>query len=200
MELFLQENWLVLLSLLVALVGGVPGFIKVLDHIKNRPIFTFMLENLVTGEMNIQAKQTSTAMILLTGTASNKGAIPLSPAYFNLKAHISTGWINFERMIIPPGTRFNSHSQIIDLQEPETSDMQRYRGSISEATPVRGNLMFTSSQVTNEELKNIMDWKLQLECVDIFGRKHHTDVDLHLSGINQPIIYPKHGLTITPKK
>jgi hypothetical protein len=50
MTQFVVGNWLSLLSLAVALIGGVPGVIAVLEHMRRGPEFGVTVPNFITGE------------------------------------------------------------------------------------------------------------------------------------------------------
>jgi hypothetical protein len=141
------------------------------------------------------------AMIFLTGTVSNEGTVPLSPEYFDLEVHLHNRWINFERMLIPPGVKLHSTVQNIELEDTHKNDMQLFKERIIEAMPLRGHLMFVSSKITKDVLEeNYKNLKLRLVCVDIFNKKHKIDLALPQFVVGQGKVYPKHGMTVTPKK
>lgn len=170
---FITKNWLAIISLLVALIGGIPGIIAVINQRKNRPIFTFSLVNLIIGESRDEPSGETRTMVLLTGTASNQGASVLSPACFELECKISGTWIKFEKRLIPEGASFQSDVQDLQLSSAWKTDLQRFNGSVTKGMPLTGHLMFLSPAVPLEELRG--------------------------TPVATPTTYPKHGLTATPR-
>ena len=104
---FFAENWLVMLSLAVAVTGGIPGILSVISYWRNRPEFRFALANVVTGvTLPVSAttagcpteeyiREHGRTFLLLTGTASNEGKKSLIPAYYELRVidHPQSGWL-----------------------------------------------------------------------------------------------------------
>lgn len=196
---FLKDNWIAILSLIVALIGGIPGIIAIINHQKNRPNFEFRLVNLITGLMAMQKRAEAPTMILLTGTVSNKGNTVLTPAHFELKAKIGGVWFQFEKTLIPENATFDSEVQGIKTDHPWKRDLQRFNGSVSTGMPIDGHLMFISHDVSLERLRGSSDLEMRFICVDVFGKRHETDVKLELNAIKRGTVYPKHGLKIKPK-
>jgi hypothetical protein len=66
--------------------------------------------------------------------------------------------------------------------------------------PLVGNLMFTSSNISLEDLNKAKanDLELHLICVDIFGKRHEVMIPLDYQSGNK--VYPKHGLSVSDKK
>lgn len=191
---FLQQHWIALLSLLVALIGGVPGIIAVVDHLRKRPIFRFTLVNVITGR---DAAKDQT-IVLLTGTATNEGNKPLTPALFELRVRSHRAWLTFDKALIPEGARFSSDTQSITVADPSKHDLQRLSASISPETPLYGHLLFVSSAVSLDALRSqeSPDWRLT--CVDVFDRRHEARLQLPKDD-GRGLVFPKHGVTVSPK-
>ena len=196
---FLRNNWLAIISLLVALIGGVPGVIAVINQRKNRPIFRFDLVNVITGEMPKKPSGDVHTMILLTGTASNEGNSVLSPAYFELECKVDGTWIKFEKTLIPEDAQFQSDVQDIQLASAWRRDLQRFSSTVTRGMPLNGHLMFISPNVPLVKVRNKPDLQLKLTCWDIFGKEHVTPIVLSSNAIGAGAMYPKHGLKITPR-
>jgi hypothetical protein len=196
---FISKNWLAIVSLLVALIGGVPGIIAVINQRRNRPIFRFTLVNFITGQVLHAPSGDANTMVFLTGTASNEGNSVLSPAYFELECKTDGSWLRFEKKLIPEDAKFESDAQDIQLASAWQKDLQRFNGRITTGMPLNGHLMFVSSNVPLEKIRDNPNLKLKLICRDIFGKEHKAPIELHLNRISAGTTHPKHGLTITSK-
>ena len=191
-------DWVAIFSLGVALVGGVPGVLAAIDRRRNRPIFRFTLVNCITGNWRPNARTNGT-MIFLTGTAGNEGNRSLIPAVFEFRVKSRRAWIKFQKQLIPENLQFPSDIQNISVVEPWKTDLQKFEGSISAEKPANGHLMFLSHDISPETLTSSghPDWRLT--CVDVFGRRHETPLDIDLKAGGPDLVYPKHGVTITSK-
>lgn len=191
--------WVAVVALIIALVGGVPGVISIINHYRNRPIFYFSLVNTIGGDLIQEATGKKYSMIMLNGTVSNKGDKPLSPAYFNLEAKVEGKDIRFTRILIPENVTFPSDIEQIDVREPWKRDLQRFTGSVSTDTPVEGHLMFICDSVYGESLRTSRDITWKLTCIDVSGKSHRATVKPNIARYESVTVYPKHGITIQPK-
>ncbi|HQM30828.1 MAG TPA: hypothetical protein PLR20_15870 [Syntrophales bacterium] len=196
---FISRNWLAIVSLLVALIGGVPGIIAIINQRRNRPVFRFSLVNIITGHVLHSPSGNTHTMILITGTASNEGNSILSPACFELECKTDGNWLRLEKKLIPEDATFESDAQDIKLASAWRKDLQRFSGTITTGMPLNGHLMFVSSNVPLDKIRDNPNLKLKLICRDIFGKDHKTPIELHLHRISTDTTHPKHGLTITSK-
>jgi hypothetical protein len=140
MGAYFAANWLAILSLIVALVGGVPGIVTIINHWRDVPRFSFSLAQWISGE-SISDDRT-VPFIFLTGTASNPGKQPLLPACYELRLQVRTNEYQLERTLIPEDISFGSERQIIQVDKPWARDLQRRPDSIVPGLPVLGFLMF----------------------------------------------------------
>lgn len=192
-----------ILALLISLVGGIPGAIEFLKYRRDHPLFVFSYGNVVNGEMLSPGSPKPATMVLLTGTLSNEGALPLSPAYFDLWFKFRGKWIKFEKMLIPPDINFPSNTQVIEVSNPSDRDLQRLNGLVTTGVPVNGCLLFVSKELTLEEMRNELSWSFRLECVDVFGKRHTSAFNLkpkNQEHLETGIHFPKLGVTVTPKR
>jgi len=193
---FMVKNWIALLSLIIALTGGIPGLISLIVFYYKRPIFKFTLVNVIIGTcINPEWEKPGTA-ILLTGTLSNDGEKPLIPSVFDLKIKTKKGRFLFERLLMNNIEEFPSESHIIKIENPKENDLQRFRGSIDKSNPVYGHLKFIIN--TNLNFNDIISYKLQ--CMDFSGHKYYCSIKRENNNLNASMVYPKHGLTVISKK
>jgi hypothetical protein len=201
MDIFVK-NRLPILAFIVALFGGVPGIIAAINQVRNRPIFAFSLSNIISGEIDEQldraAKNRST-MLVLSGTASNKGNSVLSPACFELECRIKRSWVKLDKTLIPDNAQFLSQIQNIHVDAPAKRDLQRFNGAITTGLPLNGHLMFVSREISLEQLREIPKLRMRLICRDIFDKSHKALLEVDNRQIDTDTTYPKHGLRITPK-
>ena len=196
---FLRKNWIAIVSLIIALIGGIPGILSVVNQIRERSILTFRLVNVITGvQMNEKTKEPNT-MIFITGTASNEGSVAITPAYFELKGTLNEKRVEFKKQLIPSNVIFNSEEQNIFVEDPSRNDLQRYSSTITKGMPLHGHLMFLAPNVGVDELRSNFDrLKLSLICVDVLGKQHKAPIQLALHH-GGGTVFPKHGVKILPK-
>jgi len=194
MSHFLADNWIALLSLAVALIGGIPGLLAVLDHLRLAPEFGVSMVNVVVGHEKRGGHER--VMLLFTLTAWNKGERPVTPASFDMDLRKGRRWVRLERSLIPPDIELKSNEQLIEIQP---QDLQLVTGSIAPDKPVSGHLMFNTVAFTLSELRSSHEIRGRLICHDIFARKHRAKFTFKLEAIDQTMVYPKHGLRIASK-
>ena len=197
---FLLKNWLSILALIIAVTGGIPGIVSVVSNYrKNRSIFTFSLKNIINGEINANGEKAT--FIFLTGTISNKGRFPLTPDHFDFKIKINDKWIPFQRKLITESIEFHSDSQEIDIKECWKRDFQGHSGSISTAQPVDGHLLFISTEIDIDVLRDKKYLAMELICLDVFEKQH--SYKFKFKNIPSKLGYgwkhPKHGVSIKSK-
>lgn len=189
---YFYDNWLTILTLVIAPIGGVPGLIAIANERKNRPIFSFALLNVSTGQLSSSPRD-DTPFLLVTGTARNDGKTPLTPAFFRLRCKINGSWIEFERMLIPESAKFQSERHTIDVAATAQSDMQRFAGTIGPGMPLQGHMFFLTTKLSREQLGPALNWKMEVICVDVFNREHRAGVKLALNQITSGTEYRSTG-------
>ncbi len=191
---FLVDNWLALLSLAVALTGGIPGLLAVLNHLRLAPEFGVEMVNLVIGIQSHGGQER--AMLLFTLTAWNKGEQPVTPASFGIQLRKGRRWISLQPFLIPPDVDLKSDEQLIEI---EPRDLQGFVGSITLDKPVSGHLMFTTEAFTISELRTSQEIAGRLTCRDVFAKKHHAKFAFKKEAIDNATVFPKHGIRISSK-
>jgi hypothetical protein len=193
---YLLTNWLTLLSLAVALIGGVPGIIAVLEHMRRGPAFGVTVPNFVTGEQ--LADGTRRTMILLTLTIWNRGETPIAPGVFDLDVKIKRRWIRFDRFLIPDEATFQGERQQIVAPISPASDLQRFKGSVTREQPAYGYLMFVTDRVARNQLQQVGHIPIRITCKDASDRNHRFKLILRGERVDADTEYPQHGLIIKP--
>ena len=201
MNEFFSDNWLALLSMIVALVGGLPGIVSLIKHYRDKPIFSYTISNIVMGQFVENANGQVETMVFISGTISNKGNQPLSPSLFELFVEIEGKWKQFRRMLVPETTQFHSETQEINVREPWRRDLQRFSGAIDRGMPVHGFLMFAREDVSLEAVRKAVEENrlLKLECTDIYGAKHQVEFRPNSRTGAGETMYPKHSMSIRNK-
>ena len=196
MTQFLLNNWLALLSLGVALIGGVPGIIAVLEHMRRGPEFGVTIPNYVTGEQVYNG--TRRTMILLTMTIWNRGETPIAPGVFDLDVKVKGQWNRFDRCLIPEKAQFYGERQEILGPISPASDLQRFKGSITREQPAYGYLMFVTDRIARAELQQAGEIPVRITCKDASDREHRFELVLRGQRLEADTEYPQHGLIIKP--
>lgn len=192
---FMQENWewlLAVLALIVALIGGIPGLLKVISFFESPYELRVNFVNVAVGEMDEGTDHYST--VFLTMTITNKGEKPFTPAVFDFEYKKDRKWIRFERRLIPDDLTLGSVKQNITLVKPHEKDLQRFNKPISYAFPVQGFLFFVSKEITLSELRRKN--QLRLICTDIFDKQWIREFKIG-DELTRRTNYPKHGIEVS---
>lgn len=195
---FFRQNWVATTALLVALFGGVPGVLSIINQRKNRQIFTFHEKSVLFG--TVVGEEVESASIFIIGTASNKGKEPLTPDGFGLRVKYKGTWIPFQARLIFKGFNLESTDYDFEVDAFYEDDLQKFSGIISTAEPVRGFLWFTSSEISQKELLEDKSLKFQITCFDIYGKKHEITFRPSAKSFKGTRQYVKHGFKATPLK
>ncbi|CAN5515239.1 hypothetical protein BH18VER1_BH18VER1_01370 [soil metagenome] len=173
---FFEINFFALLSLAVALVGGVPGMVALLDKWRRSPKFGVTVPNFIIGER--VADGVRQAVILLTATIWNAGETPIYPEAFDLELKFDGRWIQFDRCLIPENATFQEQIQLILAPALAASDLQRCKQSISCEMPGHGYLMFVTNRLPIEFLREVDRVPVRITCRDVSGRERRFALTL----------------------
>lgn len=168
----LRDNWIALVSLSVALVGGVPGIIAVINEWRARPNLAAYLSNIVVIKADDVWGETRAGFILFLAIG-NKGKEPLVPLSYKMECQIGGKWLLFEYLSLPEGYEVNGPDWKYKFVNVAENDIRIQRRTISRELPVHGFLAFASKETTIEELVSVyLRMPIKLKCVDIFGQTH----------------------------
>ncbi|MCB2184664.1 MAG: hypothetical protein KQH63_21785 [Desulfobulbaceae bacterium] len=132
-KIFLKfsQNWFVILTLFVAVVGGIPGILSIYERISDLPAVLISIRRIDYGEVNWPESSAlnSKTYILFTLAALNeeKRLIPIPLKSFNMFLDIEGKWTKFEPMFIPSsGTALHETSKHIRGANIDHADLQKY--------------------------------------------------------------------------
>ena len=191
---FIENNSIALISLLVALIGGVPGVIAAINHFKNKIIFDFKVEGFIVGNSN----RGKFPFVFLVGTVTNAGNKPLVPNTYDLEIKMSKKWIKLKKMAIPANSTFGNDVQVMNIPDAHEKDLLRIKQNVTTSSPAYGCLMFTTDEISLGELKD-NEYTLRLTCFDVFSKKHEMELPKPKGKFDQSVVLPKHDISILPK-
>lgn len=196
---FLVENWLLIVTLLIAITGGVPGIAAVIQHLRAKPVFGAEVVGVILGNTQLNEDPEYTH-IVLTLTIYNRGLQPLPPGSFDLSIRRGRKWIKFDRFLIPEGVPFKSTQQDFKSDQFAGNDLQRSKKTLQPAMPVFGYLMFLTRALSLGELRALKPLVLKLTFTDVHGAKHKQKLRLPMRDISAGIEYPHHGLKVARRE
>ncbi len=192
---FIKQNGVALSSLIIAIFGGAPGVIAIINHFRQKSTFEYSLAGIVFGEFSTNRS----CMLLFSGTVSNAGDKPLVPATFDLEVKIGKTWHKMNKVLIPENSKFESSQQEITIDKPWENDLLKTKVAITQSTPAYGYLMFTNNNLKKEAITT-SDTTYKLICTDVFGKKYSRKFSKIDNNIQDGLAFPKLGLTVQPKK
>lgn len=195
------QDWLGWISLVVAIVGGVPGFVSALTFFRSAAKLTVRPDGVIVGNARlVPSNGSNTAdepeLTLWFGalTISNQGDKVLTPVAFELEVKKGRKWIQLDVQLIPENTPFQSEEQDINVSEPWKRDLARFSGTISYAMPLVGFLLCFTTKFSRDELLNAKEHRLT--CTDVFGRRHRAEFDRAGEVEQDSSVLPRHGVTM----
>ena len=127
---WITANWLTVLTLLVAIIGGVPGIIAIYEHYTARPKLVTALLRIDTGSLKWPEKPQTYSYVLLEFEVTNEedNSITLPPSPFSLSVKIDGKWIAFDKIAIPlSGTVLYKNTNDTTGANIDHMDMQKFR-------------------------------------------------------------------------
>ncbi len=195
-----KDNWLSILSLVVAAAGGIPGIIIIINRFKSSSKLVVSPANFIFGNVRFNPDPIDYTLIFFSLTVTNEGEKPLSPGAFYLDIKKGRRWIKLEGRPIPEDINFPSKEQTIEVSEPWKNDLQRFSGAIPHGFPLLGFLYFVTDKIELNELRAMSEMKFRLRCTDIFGKRHKVTFTSSGKQSEKDIVYPKHGISIRTSK
>lgn len=197
---FFDENWLVLISLGIALIGGAPGVISVINHFQQDERLSFKITSFIIGEYTLNNPPERVRMFLLSGSLSNKGLKPVSPDFFHLRIKIKNKWIEMQRMLLSENNVFQGDNVDYKFENLTKRDLHLFNQKIEYMEPIYGHFMFLTGDVPRDVLKNEKNIKMKLTCNDVLGTVHKVDIIKANFIVEQETYFPKLEMMIIPKK
>ena len=195
---FIIKNWLSLLAIAIAFLGGIPGLINLITFIRTKPKLSATLNNVISGNSKKTDDPDEYTHVLLSISMSNAGTMPITPVRFNLMYRHNNKWIPFSWMLIPENLTLPSESQDISIKNAASKDLQRFSAPITQGMPLFGFLMFVTKDVSLEDIRK-NDFHFKLICIDIFGKKQKIVGKTPTTTIAQKTDYYRHGLIVNKK-
>jgi len=194
----LGDNWIALVSLFVALIGGVPGVIAAVHEWRARPNLAAYLHNIVVIKAANVWGETQAGFILFLAIG-NKGKEPLVPLAYKLECQIDGNWLVFDSVSLPEGYMVNGPDWQYKFVEVAENDIRIQGRTISREAPTHGFLAFVSRDTSLEELTSVyLRMPMKLKCVDLFGKAHEfiLNKDLKPSRVHASLP-PGKGVLVT---
>ena len=98
-----MPDWLSVASLVIAVLGGVPGALTAWKAWRAKPRLVVTLVNLVTGRPAGPNEVDGGAMLLLAVTVSNAGHTPFTPVRYQCAMRKNGKWVELDASLVPPG-------------------------------------------------------------------------------------------------
>jgi hypothetical protein len=195
----MKKNIVITLTLLIALIGGVPGGIECYQYFFSKPAFAAQVHNIFRGhtieQQLFKRDRVKKSYILITLTISNPGNAKLLPSHFEASA--TSNFLDGELFNLKP-LRITSDFQIelenVTVNDLEKKDLQVYAKSILPGEVMQGHLLFRLDDETHPIVNAVID-KLTLKCVDVFNKEYSVQIDDVT--VTEEFL-PKHG--ILPKE
>lgn len=159
------RNWLPLVALAIALVGGVPGVIRLLEWLHDRPRFRVSVSATFEGTFDLNGQ--TVGFIALLVDVTTLGAQALAPNDFTFEWKKHRNWETLRPLVgdFPFG---KAKAEFSFLQNP-TLNLISFRELIAANDTRRGYLCFATNP---DRPGRVLQEKQRLTVIDNLGRKH----------------------------
>lgn len=126
----ITKNLIVGVTLLIALIGGIPGGIGIYQYFTSRPKVAIVLNRIDFGSLQWPNDSQKYSYILLELDVSNGeiSPIPLPQKPFSLSVKVDRKWIELKKTYIPlSGTRFCASESDTTCGNIDHMDLQKFR-------------------------------------------------------------------------
>jgi hypothetical protein len=186
-----------ILTLVIALIGGVPGVITAVNFLREKPhLEVFSPVSFVASSYELDSQ-----VLFLSLRVLNTGGGKIFPEKFLCQLRAANGeWVQVDDMLIPQGMHFPENSIAID--ETKRRDLQLVQDAISKDSPQRGMLMFRTRKFTREELNKILETprSVKIICLDAGRNRYEAVLEEGIPSLNENLTFPKEGITTFKKK
>ena len=191
-----STDFVAYLSLVIAVIGGVPGIVECFRFVRERNKLLFLCQCFTNSEMQSEDGAIRRQCLILSGLLTNKGAIPVYPMHFDLYWPSDRSWARLEPRLIPRGAHYSADRQEIVMDDPAEKDLQKCSQALVHGVPRYGHLMFLFPEELRWDYKAIpMPPKLKLVCTDSVERKHTMHV--RIQPTSRPAVeYPQLGMKV----
>jgi len=167
-----RKKWLQIITIIIAICGGFPGIISIIDYFRDRPILGFHPHAFLTGTVTLE--DSNIPVLIMFGTVTNQGTKPLIPFRFYLKIKVNSEWLSFFPEYIPNAKYFfQSNAQKITMNEDLSKmNLEEWKKPILNGAPAQGCFMFVIDKHTYDYLQVNKSFIYKLICEDVYNNKH----------------------------
>jgi hypothetical protein len=167
---YLRKYRIEIITIIIAVCGGIPGIISIVNYFRDRPILGFLPLGRLTGI----SSQDNQPFLLVFGSVTNKGTKPLNPIRFYLKIKVNGEWKFLHPDYIPDVNYvFDSDKEIIEVRENLSEiNLEEWKDPILVGQPANGCLMFRIDKDTYNYLKDKRSLEYRLICQDIYNNEY----------------------------
>jgi len=195
-----KQSITLIITIFIALSGGIPGIISVVSYFESKPNLMIDICGFGTAKIASDPDNSRVLFIVLIALA-NSGAKPVFPAGFGMEYKYNDEWIKLNKEILPENFSSSNNNSIFCINNPPKYDLQRYDKAIDNSKPIYGLLAFTTNNFTLSELRSKGSLEVRITCFDVFRDKYETYKTMYFNAdVPEFMIFPKHGLSIKPKK
>ncbi len=170
---FFNKYWLQVVTILIALIGGIPGILTLIKYQKSKAKFLANTKVFSFGEINHEGALYQFVMLFLF--ISNKGVDPINPVGFQLFFRKGLKWLPMRITEIP--SYLNQDASIINIEfsgDLNENDLGRKRYILKQGEYEPGVLMFTSNEISKEDFAPEKKKVFKLICEDVTGTEYVT--------------------------
>jgi len=184
-----------IVSLIIAVAGGIPGVIGTVQFLRNRRRIHFVCSTRLAGHFT-GSGGIEEWVLLLSGWITNPGKTPIHPISYEAKCKVRNKWVTLKPILIPPQFVFKGESQVIDIESPANKDLVRETAPLANSVPRFGHLLFIVPESAAQDIyKSEGRLLIELICVDSLERRWRARFVLPKGPLSE-VVFPHLGIQV----
>ena len=164
-------------TLIIALIGGVPGILQTYDYFFNAPRLNVLVRHIIVGQKQIEPE---IASILMGVTLSNSNDKDIAPDIYDLYVKRDSKWIRLQKLQLDNEMNFIGKDLTFSFNDLSQNNLQGKDIHLKNGSVARGFLLYLTDGFTQKELLELARKKgfFKLVCIDAYSKKYEVILDV----------------------
>ena len=194
---FTKKPIVIILTVLTALLGGIPVIITTINYFNQKPELKFSLGTTQDATM-IYPNGQKIGFFFITCSVVNIGTKPLFPAQFHVFVKYNDKETELNPSLVPADFHGHTDDSIhFKYKNSSENDLLKVK-KISPDEVNYGNLFFVTTEDVVKEYQKTKNRFIKINCVDVFGKTYSSGFISYDHIITGDYIDPKTGFEAHP--
>ncbi len=198
--IFADKPAIIVLTVLIAFLGGIPGIIAIIDYLKEKPDTKFQIGVVQLADFRDNVVRQNNSSFFLTCAIVNQGKKPLFPSDFKVVVRRDGQDIVLSSSTMPENlkTLTSDYKMVVKYHNTKENELVSLK-KLSPDETFYGNFYSEISTPLRKSFTNSKECLVKVICIDIYGKKYESDFVVpprRLVAGNYDI--PKTGIEVRP--